>query len=149
MSPLPSTRVIHPRWGAKHGAVSDDAMNAVISIMAGTTADWTPEAGLVPGEGNFIYRSKPARVSYDLDRPFTKDNADQVTTTSVILVALPRDAVLDRLPGSGMTVKVESVDENGIPEFAQATLRILKARHSGLSFGIVMDCSEMSGRTNG
>lgn len=148
MSPLPSTRVVHPRWAAKHGAVSDDAMNTQIRILAGTRTDWTPETGPIETAAEVLYAG-PARVSYDLDRPFTKDNADQVTTTSVILVALPRDVVLSRLPGSGMTVKVDSVDANGLPEFVQSTLRILKARHSGLSFGIVMDCSEMSGRSNG
>lgn len=146
--PFPGTHVVHPRWGAKHGAVSDSSMNTMIRIVKGTTTDWTPADGAVEGFSDVVYTG-PARVSYDLDRPFTKDNADQVTTTSVILVALPRDAALAALPQSGMTVKVDTVDANGLPEFAAATLRILKARHSGLSFGIVMDCSEMSGRTNG
>ena len=123
-------------------------MNTTIRILNGTATEWTPEAGVVEGTAEVLYVG-PARVSYDLDRPFTKDNADQVTTTSVILVALPRGAVLARLPGSGMTVKVDAVDDNGQPEFAEATLRVLKARHSGLSFGVVMDCSEMVGRTNG
>lgn len=149
MSPIPTTRVVHPRWAKHHGEVSDRAMNAIITIFKGTSTTWTPESGAVPGAENVIYQSKPARVSYDLDRPFTKDNADQVTTTSMILVALPRDAVLVELPESGMTVRVESVDGNGLPQFAKTTLRIIKARHSGLSFGIVMDCSEMVGRTNG
>lgn len=148
VSPFPGTHVVHPRWGAKHGAASDGSMNCQIRILKGTATDWTPQAGAVVGASNVVYTG-PARVSYDLDRPFTKDNADQVTTTSVILVALPRDAVLGELPKSGMTVKVDEVDENGLPQFVDATLRILKSRHSGLSFGIVMDCSEMSGRTNG
>jgi hypothetical protein len=148
VSPFPGTHVVHPRWAAKHGAVSDTAMNTTIRIITASTADWTPEAGLVPGLTSTVY-SGPARVSYDLDRPFTKDNADQVTTTSVILVALPRDAVLGTLPESGMTVKVDTVDSNGLAEFAAATLRVLKSRHSGLSFGIVLDCVEMVGRTNG
>ena len=123
-------------------------MNASVRVMTASAADWNTTDGVVPGSPTVLYTG-PARVSYDLDRPFTKDNADQVTTTSVILVALPRSAPLTALPQSGMTVKVDTVDENGLPEFAPATLRILKARHSGLSFGIVMDCSEMSGRTNG
>lgn len=148
MSPLPGTRVVHPRWGEAHGAVSDRAMNTTIRVLHGTTTGWTAAEGASEGVGNLIYAG-PARVSYDLDRPFTKDNADQVTTTSVILVALPREAVLPSLPESGMTVKVDEVDANGLPEFAATTLRILKARHSGLSFGIVMDCIEMKGRTNG
>lgn len=148
VSPIPSTRVVHSRWGARHGQVSDRAMNTVVRVLKGTTTDWTAEDGPVPGTGTTIYHG-PARVSYDLDRPFTKDNADQVTTTSVILVALPRDAVMADLPESGMTVRVESVDANGLPEFADSVLRILKARHSGLSFGIVMDCIEMVGRSNG
>jgi len=147
--PFPGTHVVHPEWGAKHGEVSDSAMNATISILKGNATNWTVADGPTVGADNVIYESKPARVSYDLDRPFTKDNADQVTTTAVILVALPRDAVLAQLPESGMTVKVEAVDTNGLPEFAEATLRVLKARHSGLSFGIVMDCVEMVGRTNG
>jgi hypothetical protein len=148
VSPLPGTHVVHPLWAETHGAVSDAAMNATIQIINGSTTDWTPETGVVEGADDTIYVGK-ARVSYDLDRPFTKDNADQVTTTSVILVALPRDAVLLPLPESGMTVKVITVDGNGLPEIAAATLRILKARHSGLSFGVVMDCVEMVGRTNG
>lgn len=148
MSPLPSTRVVHPLWGDHHGAVSDAAMNATIRIIRGSTTDWTPEDGPIAGFDNVVYTGT-ARVSYDLDRPFTKDNADQVTTTAVILVALPRSAVLSELPDSGMTVKVDAVDQNGLSEFATATLRILKTRHSGLSFGIVMDCVEMVGRTNG
>lgn len=148
MSPLPSTRVVHPDWAAAHGAVSDSAMNCTISILDGSLTDWTPETGPIESVSPMLYTG-PARVSYDLDRPFTKDNADQVTTTSVILVALPRTADMDRLPESGMTVKIISVDGNGLPEFAATTLRILKARHSGLSFGIVLDCVEMVGRTNG
>lgn len=123
-------------------------MNATISILKGITTDWTPEAGPIVGVGNEIYAG-PARVSYDLDRPFTKDNADQVTTTSVILVALPREVDLEPLPESGMTIRVEGVDQNGLPQFAISYLRILKARHSGLSFGVVIDCVEMVGRTNG
>ena len=146
--PLPGTKVVHPEWAARHGAVSDAAMNASITIFKGTTDDWNPTDGLVAGAGNVIYDG-PARVSYDLDRPFTKDNADQITTTSVILVALPRTTVFTVLPDSGMTVKVVSVDGNGLSAIAQATLRVLKARHSGLSFGVVLDCSEMVGRTNG
>ena len=123
-------------------------MNATVRILKGSATDWTAADGPIVGPSGLIYEG-PARVSYDLDRPFTKDNADQVTTTSVILVALPRDAVLVPLPESGMTVKVDAVDENGLPEIASATLRILKARHSGLSFGVVVDCIEMVGRTNG
>lgn len=148
MSPFPGARVVHPRWAEKHGAVSDDAMNTSIRVFHGTTTDWSPDAGPVRGEGTLLYTGV-ARVSYDLDRPFTKDNAGQVTTTSVILVALPRTTTLEQLPESGMTVKVDSVDWNGLPEFAATTLRVIKARHSGLSFGVVMDCVEMVGRTNG
>lgn len=148
MSPLPSTRVVHPLWGATHGRVSDAAMNATIRIVKGNATDWTPETGPVVGADNVVYNG-PARISYDLDRPFTKDNADQVTTTSVILVALPRTATLPALPDSGMTVHVDAVDYNGLPPFAVSTMRVLKARHSGLSFGIVIDCAEMVGRTNG
>ena len=146
--PFPGTKVVHPAWGAHHGAVSDEAMNASIKILKGNASDWTAADGLVPGADNVIYAG-PARVSYDLDRPFTKDNADQVTTTAIVLVALPRTATFTVLPDSGMTVKVEAVDENGLPDIAQATLRVLKSRHSGLSFGVVLDCIEMVGRTNG
>ena len=146
--PFPGTSVVHPEWGAHHGAVSDEAMNAAVQILRGTTEDWTPADGLIPGAGNVIYAG-PARVSYDLDRPFTKDNADQVTTTAVVLVALPRTTTFTVLPDSGMTVKVLTADANGLPEIAQATLRVLKSRHSGLSFGVVLDCIEMVGRTNG
>lgn len=146
--PFPGTRVVHPAWGVKHGEVSDDAMNATIAILKGNATDWKAATGPVVGADNVIY-SGLARVSYDLDRPFTKDNADQVTTTAVVLVALPRDAVLPVLPDSGMTVKVLAVDSNGLNALVQATLRVLKARHSGLSFGVVLDCTEMVGRTNG
>lgn len=146
--PFPGTHVVHPDWGKTHGAVSDEAMNATIRILKGTAAGWNSVDGPTAGDGNVIYAG-PARVSYDLDRPFTKDNADQVTTTSVILVALPRTATFTTLPDSGMTVKVEAVDGNGLNAIAQATLRVLKSRHSGLSFGVVLDCIEMVGRTNG
>ena len=78
-----------------------------------------------------------------------KDNADQVTTTATVLVALPRTAAPTVMPVAGMTVKVDSVDDNGLSDFSESTLRILHTRRSGLSFGIVMDCSEMVGRTNG
>ena len=146
--PFPGTKVVHPEWGARHGEVSDEAMNAQVTILKGNASDWTPADGLIEGADNVIYDG-PARVSYDLDRPFTKDNADQVTTTSIVLVALPRTTTFTVLPDSGMTVKVNSVDANGLPDIAQATLRVIKARHSGLSFGVVLDCSEMVGRTNG
>lgn len=146
--PFPGASVVHPQWGKRHGAVSDGAMNAVIKIFKGNGSDWTPADGLVEGADNVIYDG-PARVSYDLDRPFTKDNADQLTTTAVILVALPRTTTFTVLPESGMTVKVLSVDDNGLDAIAEATLRVIKARHSGLSFGVVLDCSEMVGRTNG
>ena len=146
--PFPGTQVVHPEWGEHHGAVSDGAMNAAIKIFKGNGSDWTVAGGLAEGTDNVIYDG-PARVSYDLDRPFTKDNADQVTTTAVILVALPRTTTFTVLPDSGMTVKVLSVDDNGLNAIAEATLRVIKARHSGLSFGVVLDCSEMVGRTNG
>ncbi len=123
-------------------------MNAQITILKGNASDWTPSGGLDEGADNIIYDGR-ARVSYDLDRPFTKDNADQVTTTAIVLVALPRTVTFTTLPESGMTVKVEAVDDNGLPEIVRATLRVIKARHSGLSFGVVLDCSEMVGRTNG
>ena len=146
--PFPGTKVIHPDWGVHHGEVSDSAMNAVITILKGNATEWTLETGPTVGPDNVIYAG-PARVSYDLDRPFTKDNADQITTTAVILVALPRTTTFTVLPDSGMTVQVESVDSNGLDAIAQATLRVLKSRHSGLSFGVVLDCIEMVGRTNG
>lgn len=146
--PFPGAKVVHPKWGEHHGEVSDSAMNAVVTILKGNSTGWTATAGPTVGADNIIYTG-PARVSYDLDRPFTKDNADQVTTTSVILVALPRTTVFTVLPDSGMTVRVESVDSNGLNAIARATLRVLKSRHSGLSFGVVLDCIEMVGRTNG
>lgn len=146
--PFPGTHVVHPDWGKTHGDVSDAAMNATVTIYKGTAAGWNAVDGPTAGDGNVIYTGE-ARVSYDLDRPFTKDNADQITTTAVILVALPRTAEFTALPDSGMTVKVESVDDNGLPDIAEATLRVLKSRHSGLSFGVVLDCIEMVGRTNG
>lgn len=146
--PFPGAKVVHPKWGEKHGEVSDSAMNAVVTVLRGNATGWTATTGPTVGTDNVIYTG-PARVSYDLDRPFTKDNADQVTTTSVILVALPRTTVFTVLPDSGMTVRVESVDSNGLDAIARATLRVLKSRHSGLSFGVVLDCIEMVGRTNG
>lgn len=144
--PFPSTKIIHPRWGAEHGEVSDGAMNTTVRVLHGTTTDWNPTDGPVVGANNVIYEG-PARVSYDLDRPFTKDNADQITTTSAIVVALPRSVTV--MPESGMTVLVLTVDDNGLARFVNTTLRVVKARHSGLSFGMVMDCQEMVGRTNG
>ena len=146
--PFPGTRVVHPRWGAQGGGVSDAAMNAHVRILEGTAAGWSLTSGPVAGADVVVYDG-PARVSYDLDRPFTKDNADQVTTTATVLVALPRTAAPTVMPVAGMTGKVDSVDDNGLSDFSESTLRVLHTRRSGLSFGIVMDCSEMVGRTNG
>jgi hypothetical protein len=146
--PLPTTRVIHPDWSEHNANVNDDpsAVNAVIQILNGTSTDWNSTDGVVPGTGTELY-SGPARVSYDLDRPFTKDNADQVTSTSIVLVQLPRTAQVRVYPGN--TVNVISVDKNGLQGLAGISARVLSQRRSGLSWGATFDCVEMVGRKDG
>lgn len=146
--PLPTTRVIHPDWSEHNANVNEDisAVNAVIEILNGTTTGWNPTDGAVPGAGVELY-SGPARVSYDLDRPFTKDNADQLTSTSIILVQLPRTVQVRVYPGN--TVNVISVDKNGLQALAGISARVLSQRRSGLSWGATFDCVEMVGRASG
>jgi hypothetical protein len=146
--PFPSTRVIHPQWSEHNSLVNEDesAINCLIEILDGDSDDWTPEAGVIPGEEDELYTG-PARVSYDLDRPFTKDNADQVTSTSVILVQLPRDAQVKVYPGN--TINVLSVDQNGLQTLAGIKLRVLSQRRSGLSWGATFDAMETVGRASG
>lgn len=147
--PLPSTRVFHPKWSEHNSKVNDDP-NALIQILNGTATEWNPTDGVVPGAADILYGGEdgaPARVSYDLDRPFTKDNADQVTSTSIVLVQLPRSAQIKVYPGN--TVNVLSVDENGLEDLATMTLRVLSERHSGYSWGPTFDCVEMLGRASG
>lgn len=143
--PFPSTQVFHPQWSEHNSSVNDDP-NAVIEILAGDSDDWNPTDGVVPGDADELYTG-PARVSYDLDRPFTKDNADQVTSTSIILVQLPRDAQFKVYPGN--TVNVLSVDQNGLVNLAGIALRVLSQRHSGYSWGVTFDCMETVGRASG
>lgn len=148
--PLPSTRVIHPDWSEHNSLVNEDesAVNCVIEILDGdnSTTGWNPVDGPTPGDVDELYTG-PARASYDLDRPFTKDNADQVTSTSIVLVQLPRDAQFRVHPGN--TVNVLSVDKNGLQAIAGMKLRVLSQRHSGLSWGATFDCVEMVGRAKG
>lgn len=143
--PFPSTRVVHPEWSEHNSNVNDDT-NAQIEILNGTASGWNPTDGPTAGDGVVLYAG-PARVSYDLDRPFTKDNADQVTSTSIVLVQLPRSTQVKVFPGN--TVNVLSVDGNGLEALATMTLRVLSQRHSGLSWGATMDCVEMVGRASG
>lgn len=147
--PLPSTRVIHPDWSEHNGLINEDpsAVNCVIDILAGTSTDWNPTDGPVPGASTVLYGDRPARASYDLDRPFTKDNADQVTSTSIVLIQLPRSFQGKVYPGN--TINVKSVDKNGLQDLAGMNLRVLSQRHSGLSWGATFDCVEMTGRAAG
>lgn len=146
--PFPSTRVIHPDWSEHNALINEDesAVNCQIEILNGTSTDWNTTDGVVPGAGVELY-SGPARASYDLDRPFTKDNADQVTSTSIVLVQLPRSVQVKVYPGN--TINVLSVDKNGLQALAGINLRVLSQRHSGLSWGATFDCVEMAGRASG
>jgi len=143
--PFPSTKVFHPKWSEHNSKVNDDP-NCVIEILYGTSTDWNPTDGPVPGEADELYTG-PARVSYDLDRPFTKDNADQITSTSIVLVQLPRDVQVKVYPGN--TINVLSVDENGLEDLAEIALRVLSQRRSGYSWGATFDCMETTGRADG
>lgn len=147
--PFSTTRVFHPKWSEHNSKVNDDP-NALIQILNGTATDWNPTNGVVPGASDILYGGEdgaPARVSYDLDRPFTKDNADQVTSTGIVLVQLPRTVQVRVYPGN--TINVLSVDENGLEDLANIALRVLLQRRSGYSWGATFDCVEMVGRKSG
>lgn len=146
--PLPSTRVVHPKWSEHYAQTTDEAENSRIQILAGTSEDWVPGEGATSGEGNVLYDG-PARVTYDLDRAITKDNADQVTSVGTVLVALRR-SVPSHVAQPGNTVRVVEGDVNGpLGDFVQRTLRVLTVRVSGYSWGTLLDCHESAGRTNG
>ena len=146
--PLPSTTVFHPQWSALAAETTDEAENVRIQIIEGLEeGGWQPGVGVVPGTENVLYDGR-ARMTYDRDRAITKDNADQVTSTGSILVALPRGVNLDVQPGS--TVRIIEGDVNGpLGEFVKRTLRVLTVRVSGFSWGTVLDCHESRGRSNG
>ena len=145
--PLPSTRVFHPRWSEHASETTDQAENVRIKLLEGTAEGWVPGEGAVSGDGNVLYDG-PARMTYDRDRAITKDNADQVTSTGSVLIALPRSVNLDVQPGS--TVQILEGDVNGpVGVFVKRTLRVLTVRVSGYSWGTVLDCHESRGRSNG
>lgn len=152
--PFSTTRVIHPDWSDHNSRVNDDpsSVNCKIKIFDGdaSTGGWNPTDGPVAGTAALLYGDPdgaPARVSFDLDRPFTKDNADQVTSTSIVLVQLPKTAQVKVFPGN--TIQVVSVDKNGLEALADMTLRVLSQRRSGVSWGPTFDCVEMTGRASG
>lgn len=125
-------------------------VNAQVEIIrAGADAStWTVEHGLTPGTPTTVYSGR-GRVSYDLDRPATKDNADQITSAALVLVALPRDVDTRIDPRPGDSVRASILDQNGMPEEPALVLQVFAVRRSGLSWGITMDCYETRGRTNG
>jgi hypothetical protein len=145
--PFASTKIFHPRWSENSAESTDTAMNSRVRVLDGTSEDWVQGQGPVTGDGVVLYDG-PARVSYDLDRAITEDNADQVTSIGTVLVALPR--AVDVNPHPGGTVQVWTNDSNGpLGDSPVRTLRILTVRESGYSWGMVLDCHESRGRSNG
>lgn len=142
--PLPSTRVIHPDWAARHMPVVAGTMNATCVITHGHTGGgWDPTTGPTPGTPTTTYTG-PCRVQYAGTAPREADAAGELVTTRSVLVVIPRD--LDGVPvpvqSSGARVKITAVDANGPVGLIGQTLTVGAVNLSSLAWEQDLTCTD-------
>lgn len=135
--PLPSTRVIHPRWAAHHQPITEDAMNATVTITHGATGgDWSFEDGEQPGEAIVTYTGA-ARVVYVPTQARDADAVGQEITTRRVVLGIPREVELQVRTA---VVVVDAVDANGPSWLAGRKLVVQSVGGSSLAWEQLLDC---------
>lgn len=141
MAPLPSTRVLHPRWAAHHAPVTEGTMNASCEITHGSTGGgWSPTTGATPGTPTVTYTGR-CRVAYESTQARDADAADQAITILTVGVALP--------PGSapqskGARVRITSVDANGPTALVGRVFTVDAVAYPSLALDQGLTCTDDS-----
>lgn len=134
--PFKTTRVFHPRWAEHHQPVTEDAMNATVTVTNGSTGgDWTPGSGPVVGSPNVTYTG-PARVTYEPTQGRDTEAAMQAITLRRVTVALPRDVDAQ----DGGVVLVTAVDANAPAWLVGRQLSIKSVGRSSHAWEQLLDC---------
>lgn len=137
VSPLPSTRVIHPRWASHHAPVAEGTMNATCTITNGAEGGgWEPDTGPSEGTPTQTYTGR-CLVQYEQTLPRRADAADQPTSTRTVLVALPAGSTGQE---AGARVKITAVDSNGPLELVGRTFTVQAVSPSSLGFQQNLTC---------
>lgn len=89
--PLPSTKVIHPRWSDHHAPVPAGAMTATCTAYIGGEGSWDPVNGATPGETTPLYVG-PCRAQALNRSAGEADSAGQPVVEHPYLVVINRDA---------------------------------------------------------
>lgn len=137
--PLPSTRVVHPRWSAHHAPVTEDAMNAVVVITyGGTEPTWSSGGHESEGEAVTTYAGE-ARVVYDPVQGRDTESADQDVTVRRVTVSLPRTADDQEV---GARVLVLSVDDNAPSWLTGTVLTVASLGRSSYAWEQLLECAD-------
>ena len=137
--PFPATNVVPTNWGAHHGAVSERAQNARVSVIIGETdGGWAPGTGVIPGQVVYGYRG-PARLVYSMSQTQEGDAAGQDIYTQEVTVALPRTAGMVE---NALRVRVDAVDANGPQALVGRVLVVLSSLFSSYTMEQLIFCRD-------
>lgn len=140
MSPLASTRVIHPHWSQHHQPTAQGAMTATCQIGGESSGEgtWDPvNKVMIPDVADPVYDGR-CRVQADF-RPSPVTEADQDTADRRYLVAVPAGTlgIQER-----MTVVITASPK--APQTAGTSLTILAVEHNNEAFELDLSCIEVS-----
>ncbi len=135
--PFPSTRVVHPRWSAHHQPVTEDAMNALVTIeFGGTEPTWSSGGVSTEGEAAVTYTG-PARITYVPAQAREADAADQEVALRRVDVALPREASPQQVDAR---VRVDAVNGNGPAWLVGRVLTVASLGRSSHAWEQLLEC---------
>jgi hypothetical protein len=132
--PLPGARVVPANWGEHHGQVSENAMEATVSVILGVT---TPDDWQSDGEPIYGYQGT-ARLVYATTQGNDADAADQDIWTHGATIVLPRQA--GGVP-AGKQIRVDTINSLNAPtELVGRVLTIRTSSYSSYTFEQILSC---------
>nr|WP_297424783.1 DUF6093 family protein [uncultured Actinotalea sp.] len=91
MSPLPGTRVVHPRWSGHHRPTTAGSRTATCTITTGGAGDWSPTTGPTAGTATVVHTGT-CRVQALNSGANAVDAAGQIVVRRPYLVTIISDA---------------------------------------------------------
>lgn len=128
MSPLPGTRVVHPRWSEHHQATTAGARTATCTITTGGAGEWSPTTGPTAGEANVLHTGT-CRVQALDSGANAADAAGQIVVQRPYLVTV--DSGAPDIP-VGARVRIDTCPDD--PHLAGKTLTVADPKYGSLRF---------------
>jgi hypothetical protein len=110
---------------------------------AGTGSGWTVADGPTSGEAGPVLYTGPMNATYESTVPTDVEAVGQVTSESVVTVAIPSTA--PDIPTDGAYVTVTAVSGNADPTLVGRSLLVRKSAHQAGSLERILTCTDDQG----